>query len=341
MPKSDISVMKNYERWRCFVGSSVLLMSVVAIFVLGGCDRSKSNKPSTSVPANGTPKLTKRIVAVSYPLQYLTQRIVGDAVKVEFVAPPESDPQTWRPSREVIGEIQSADLIIANGTGATYAKWLTLVSLPDSKVRHTASRGMSLRDYIAVEDVTIVHSHGPEGEHSHPTMVARTWLDPAIAKKQAVYIAKELGGVYPELVDSFNSNLESLAADLDGLSALLKSNDQTNVRILTTTPKLKFFSRAIGLADHHFTWFETPTVERAQADLANESGDAQTGIILFDNSLPSQEILQVLKKDRLEPIAVSLIDHAPLTGDFLTELHANIEKVREALGRLEQPGNHK
>ena len=252
----------------------VLGLVVTLLIASVGCDKTKPDGQTKALHGQVRAP-TRRIVAVSYPLQFLAQRIVGDVIQVDFLAPADSDPQAWRPSREAIGQMQTADLIIANGTGATYAKWMTIVSLPDSKVRNTASRGMALKDYIAVEDVTIVHSHGPEGEHSHPTMVARTWLDPAVAKKQAIYIADELAAVYPDSAVTFKANLEVLNAELDELSALLKVDSDLEVELLTATPKLKFLSRATGLNDQHLTWLDAPDAKTAESDLAKLKLDSK------------------------------------------------------------------
>ena len=44
-----------------------------------------------------------RVVAVSYPLQYLTSRIAGGLVAVDCPVPLEVvDPSQWKPSREAI-----------------------------------------------------------------------------------------------------------------------------------------------------------------------------------------------------------------------------------------------
>ena len=152
----------------------VLLVWLLGSLAFVGCVQD-AEKASGTVGENLDSDF--RVVAVSYPLQYLTGRIAGDLVAVDCPVPlGVEDPSQWKPSREAVLAMQSADLVIANGVGADYAKWLPKVSLPGSKLCRTATKGLSISDYIAVEDVSMVHSHGPEGEHSHPTMVSRTWL---------------------------------------------------------------------------------------------------------------------------------------------------------------------
>jgi zinc transport system substrate-binding protein len=310
----------------------VVLMSVCCLLMTNGCTQSGPTQTAAKISNNGR---SNQIVAVSYPLQYLTRRIAGDLIDVILPIPADTtDPQNWRPSREAIGQMQAADLIIANGTGATYAKWLTTVSLPDSKIRNTASRGLSLSDYIAVEDVTVVHSHGPEGEHSHPTMVARTWLDPAIAKKQANYIASELTKTYPDQASEFASHLKTLNGELDQLTDQIKAikTDEANV-VITATPKLKFFTRSADVGNQHLTWFETPSVDQANADLKKilDGEGPKPRYVLFDGAMPTGEIMTILKENGLQPIPIGLIDRKPVSGDFLSEMRANIETLAAAL----------
>ena len=72
-------------------------------------------------PASSKRELTNRVVAVSYPLQFLTQRIATDDIVVEFPAGEADDPRVWKPTIEDISQMQKADLIITNGPGIDYA----------------------------------------------------------------------------------------------------------------------------------------------------------------------------------------------------------------------------
>ena len=95
----------------------ILLIATLYAGLSIGCFDKGSSQPAVG---NVEDARSYQVVAVSYPLQYLTQRIAGDAINVRLPMPSEStDPQNWRPSRESVSQMQAADLIIANGTGAT------------------------------------------------------------------------------------------------------------------------------------------------------------------------------------------------------------------------------
>ena len=237
----------NLKSPNCFwrhIGLVLLVLSVV----LSGCNSRNGPEKST------TPDKSFRVVAASYPLQYFAQRIATDKIRVEFLVDSDTDPREWSPSVKQIQDVQTADLVIVNGPGAAYAKWLVRVSLLDSKICRTAN-GFSTDDYFMIKDYQIVHTHGPEGKHSHAYMVPYTWLDPMIAKTQAESIASALCETYPELASEFLANLDGLQKDLDQLAADFKESSSGGL-VVTSSPDAKFLTRALGLDDRHLFLFD-------------------------------------------------------------------------------------
>ena len=156
------------------------------------------------------------IYVVNYPLQYFAERIVGDRAAVVFPAPPDGDPAYWLPDERQIAAYQGADLILLNG--ASYAKWVSMATLPESKTVNT-SAGFK-KKYRMLEGL-VTHTHGPEGEHEHGDVDFHTWLDPELAIMQAEAIAEAAGDLMPEHNDVFQENLAALRSDLEDLDAAL------------------------------------------------------------------------------------------------------------------------
>lgn len=306
----------------CFVACGLL----VALLMVSGCNSPKekdAKKKSKSM----------RVVAVSYPLQYLAQRIVGDKVEVEFPVSPDEDPREWSPSTSQISQLQSADLVIVNGPGAAYAKWLVRVSLLDSKICGAANE-LATDDYFLVEDYQIVHTHGGEGEHSHPYTVPYTWLDPAIAKKQADTIAKSLRKTYPEFEKEFGDNLAKLHSDLDDLTSEFKSAAASGI-VVASTPDAKYLTRALGFEDKHLLLFDFENASRNDAvaritKLADQKVDrfvwVDSAAYEGDQDQKAKMLQQLFPKGLPDVIQIELMDHPPESGDFLTGMRELLQK---------------
>jgi len=165
------------------------LLAILSVACLGEQERD-------GAPADGG--ATLKVYTVNYPLQYFAERIGSDFVDVSFPAPAEGDPAFWKPGADVIAAYQKADLILLNG--ASYAKWVERVSLPTSKLVDTST---SFRDRTIVIENAVVHTHGPEGAHSHAGTAFTTWIDPTLAVEQARAIRDALTAARPEHEASF------------------------------------------------------------------------------------------------------------------------------------------
>lgn len=310
----------------------LLILSLMIVGIFAGCgNQDKKEADNTDEPEH-------RVVAASYPLQYLTQRIAGDEIDVRFPVPENVDPRTWKPKVSQIQELQSSDLVIVNGPGATYAKWLVQVSLLDSKVCNSASE-LPTSDFILVEDYHIVHTHGPEGEHSHQYMVPYTWMDPAVAKKQAAKIYKALTNTYPKLQSELDSNFAKLNTDLDQLIEDFRAA-KGNGTVIVSDPNIKFLTRALGLEAKHLLLFDInleAEVEQESAKLQKylEQGEVSKLIIIEQPGAPVElEKWKTLVGKMNSPsgappiVSISLLDQKQPTGDYLSAMRAILEKLK-------------
>jgi len=308
-----------------------------------GCTPSASTE-GNSGSASPAP-LVNRVFAVSYPLQFLTQEIVGDEIEVLLPHGNSSDPRKSQPARETIESMQGADLVVANGTGARFAKWMALVSLPDSKIINAASHGLALREFLQIKGESIVHS----------VMAARTWLDPALAKKQANYIAKQLKKTYPERVDQFDENLGRLqsrlsevVAQMDGLKKL---NEQKSPVVFTAGSKFLFFARAAGVAAEsipglagdsdqdegqllgavkdHLKNYQNPS----DGTSSQEGGCPKLVILERGVQLP-KTVSDLLVSFKIQAVEFELLDHPPVEGDYIEAMKRNVVRVEEALRQI-------
>jgi len=318
------------RKFGCYLRFSSLAFCLILPLV-AGCRNDAQNNSQSPPKANDKPE----IIAVSYPLKFLTARLIGDSIPVTYLVPNDMAGRDWKPDRDSIRRLQKADLIIANGIGASYATWLETVSLPESKICSSATRGLSLSDYISVDDMGIVHSHGPEGEHSHPLMVATTWLDPEMAVKQAVYIAEELERIFPQHAESIQRNLLLLKTDLQSLSQEM-SLPEGDARWLaiTTGPDLKFLSRKLGVEDRHLPWQRVPALETAKSDietliseLRGDKSQQDTKVCFLVTMELPPALAQFLEERKIPIAQIDVMHHSPTEGDYLTVMKENMRRI--------------
>ena len=303
----------------------LLLICVMMLASTCGCRTQEKSTTQTPASSNHQPS----IVTTSYPLEWVTQELAGDQYTVNFPAGASDQPDRWRPDRKTIAEIQAADLIISNGVAAPYANWMKTVSLPSAKVVETASQGMSLSDFISVQDIQLVHSHGPEGEHSHPTMVSRTWLDPVMLTKQADYITQQLCKQYSDKANEFKDNLATVTTKLKSITP--QPSPEPTTSVYAATPELKFLTRAAGVNDLHFNWNENTTLAQAEADLAEKKPASAPKFILFPQRLETlaEQLTPLLQQQKTEPVFVDMLDKAIANRDFLKRLSDNFAKMQK------------
>ena len=320
---------RRRSRARCLVGIWPAFVFVFSFsFATTGCWSSKSDDDTAVVPRSNAP--SRRIVAASYALQYLTQRLVGESVVVEFPAEHSLEPDHWSPGTDEISAMQKADLIVINGKAAEFANWIVQTTLPTSRICESCEN-IPLKNLIAVPDYQLVHSHGPEGEHSHAYMVPGIWLDPQMALLQTQDIAKRLQTMYPELKLEIETNLNELRTELTSLEKSYSYSDTDRPSVVTTSPEFKYATRAAGVADHHMLWFEKLYEQAPDATvkkLRNLVSDKRASAVIVHPEFPAK-LREVCQQENVSIVIVDLLEKKPETGDYLTALKENLRRLSD------------
>ena len=188
-----------------FLHGSVVFFCLLFLIAMLGCDAKQK-----SGNANKDRALTQRIAVTNYPLYCIASSICrdtgGPVKEVIYIGPPKGvDPHGWIPSADQIRDLQNVDLIVCNGPGAVFANWMDKVTIDNGKLLKTTD-AIKATEFVVVKDHQLVHSHGPEGEHSHSWVVPQSWLSPRIARKQATLCFDRLVEMYgpsPKLDNGF------------------------------------------------------------------------------------------------------------------------------------------
>lgn len=134
------------------------------------------------------------VVASFYPLQFLTEQIAGEHVRVVNLTKPGVEPHDLDPSPQQIAEISDADLVV-------YLDGLS----PAVDKAADQNAGKQALDLAPDVDLTDDNPH--------------FWLDPIRMEQAAVAIEARLASVDPDHAADFEANLATLSSTLKDLDA--------------------------------------------------------------------------------------------------------------------------
>lgn len=267
------------------------------------------------------------IYTVNYPLQYFAQRIAGSHAEVVFPAPATVDPALWMPDPAVINAYQGADLILLNGAG--YASWTDKVALPRSSLVDTSAGFKS--QYLAAGTRT-THSHGPAGEHSHTGTAYTTWLDFALAARQAAEIRDAVARLRPDLSKAVQENYAALEKDLLALDQQAEAIGlhARGKPIVASHPVFQYPAAAYGLNVQSVHWEpDRPPGDEQWAELRSLMGRHQAEIMLWEGQ-PEPAVVQRLGELDIESVVFSPAANRPPHGDWLSVMRENLQRLEHA-----------
>jgi zinc transport system substrate-binding protein len=309
------------SRW---IPSLAVILAVASVAVAPGC--RPAEPPLRDAPSTAARKI---VYVDNYPMKYFTDRIASDAVELVFPCPPGEDPAFWRPDAEAILGYQRADLILLNG--ATYAKWLDSVSLPESRLVDTSRAFVA--DWIPLEDA-VVHQHGPGGEHAHQGVAFTTWLDPRLAERQAAAIHAALVRLVPDRKPAFDANFAGLQRDLEQLDQALSEvlNGYAQQPLLASHPVYQYLARrcAWNLKSRHWEPGEMPD-ERQWHELAALLDKHPAKWMIWE-SPPLDQVAERLEGMGVGCLVFEPCGNVPEQGDYLHIMRRNIGNLTAIVG---------
>jgi zinc transport system substrate-binding protein len=297
-----------------------LLLIFIVVCCLISCRKDVEESKET---IEGLDKPT--VYVVNYPLQYFTQRIGGEFVNVEFPAPTNEDPAFWKPDSACIEAYQNADLIFLNG--ATYAKWIDMVSLPTSKMVDTSE---AFHDkYIQLEQA-ITHAHGPEGQHAHGAIAFTTWLDPTLAIKHAQTIKKRLARLLPNKADVIEKNYTALKNDLEDLDKKFKLlvENSSDESLLASHPVYQYMARHYELNLKSVHWEPDEMPQETQWNEINELLETHPAKWMIWEEEPLSECSKQLEEIGIRSTVLDPCGNRPEQGDYMTVMKSNINNLK-------------
>ena len=307
---------------------------LTACLLISGCgevqDRSTADKSG-----NSTADKKPVVVVTSQPLFEVADLLAGDHIEVHKITSDHIASRNWKPQKEDVKRLQSADLILISGAG--YEPWKDRVSLPGSRLKDTAVGYYSR--FIRIPDA-ITHQHGPEGQHAHPGTVWATWLDPELAESQSTKVADLFVELQPAASHEITATLSKIKTQLANTQALAAEiSAQTSAQRITIvgdSPDYHYLTSKLGWEFRYVHWDESRELTSIAKDeltaLADKLPKDQPRFFLL-NSLQSESATTFATEAGFAVIPIDLCEY-PLqdsSNSVFERIHGNFMRLKSAL----------
>ncbi|WP_422755045.1 metal ABC transporter substrate-binding protein [Micromonospora sp. WMMD708] len=273
------------------------------------------------------------VVAAFYPLQFVAERVGGDAVTVTNLAKPGAEPHDLELNPRQVGQVSEAELVF-------YLKGFQ-PAVDEAVAQNAADRALDVTTVAPLRDAT-AGGHEHEGEDGHEEESGgkdpHLWLDPTRLATVADRLAERLGTVDPDRAADYTTRARTLRGELEKLDTEYAAGLKTCQRreIVVSHAAFGYLAERYQLEQIGLTGL-TPDTEPAPqrlAEVAREAREHRATTIFFE-TLVSPKVAETIaaevgaKTAVLDPIEGLSADGG---GDYLSVMRTNLTTIRTALG---------
>ncbi|WP_433228947.1 metal ABC transporter substrate-binding protein [Micromonospora sp. CA-248260] len=273
------------------------------------------------------------VVAAFYPLQFVAERVGGDAVTVTNLAKPGAEPHDLELNPRQVGQVSQAELVF-------YLKGFQ-PAVDEAVAQNAADRAFDVTTVAPLRDAT-ADGHDHEGEDGHAEESGgkdpHLWLDPTRLATVADQLAERLGAVDPDRAADYTTRARTLRGELEKLDTEYAAGLKTCQRreIVVSHAAFGYLAERYQLEQIGLTGL-TPDTEPAPqrlAEVAREAREHRATTIFFE-TLVSPKVAETIaaevgaKTAVLDPIEGLSVDGG---GDYLSVMRTNLTTLRTALG---------
>lgn len=304
------------------------LAATTALLALGGAAACSSGGPA------GDPQRVD-VVAAFYPLQFVAERIGGDAVRVTNLVKPGAEPHDLELNPGQVGEVSEAELVV-------YLKGFQ-PALDEAIAQNAADRAFDVATVAPLLDAA-AGGHQHEGEEAEEEAASggkdpHFWLDPTRLATVADHLAERLGRADPDRAADFTARAVDLRAELEKLDGEYRTGLATCQRreIVTSHTAFGYLADRYDLEQVGITGLtpETEPSPQRLAEVAEEAREHKATTIFFE-TLVSPKIAQTIADEVgattavLDPIEGLTADGG--SADYLSVMRTNLQALRTGLG---------
>ncbi|KAB1905329.1 metal ABC transporter substrate-binding protein [Micromonospora sp. AMSO31t] len=270
------------------------------------------------------------VVAAFYPLQFLAEKIGGDAVTVTSLAKPGAEPHDLELNPRQVGQVADAELIV-------YLSGFQ-PAVDEAVEQNGGDRAFDVAGVQPLLDAA-AGGHQHEGEAGHEEESGgkdpHLWLDPTRLATVGDRLAERLGRADPDRAADFTARAAALRAELTGLDAEYTRGLATCQRreIVTSHTAFGYLAAHYQLEQVGITGL-SPDAEPSPQRLAAVAEEAREhgATTIFFETLVSPKVAETVAREVGAKTAVlDPIEGAPADGDYLSAMRANLQTLRTAL----------
>jgi len=286
-----------------------------------------SSEPSTSAAVPAEPDRID-VVAAFYPLQFVTERVGGDAVSVTNLTPAGSEPHELELSARDAGHLQDADVVVyLDG----FAPAL------DDTIDDVDAHGF---DVAAAADLDRTAGSAHDTDDGEATGAdPHFWLDPLRLAAVGDAVAAELGTIDPDRADEFTANAAALRSELAQLDGEFSTGLDTcaSTDLVTSHEAFGYLAERYGMTQVGISGL-SPDSEPSPATLADVADfvDAHDVATIYYETLVDPSIAETVASETGAETAV--LD--PLEGlsddsagdDYFSVMRSDLATLRTGQG---------
>ena len=297
-----------------------MMLTLLGLTALTAACADKENPAASTTDVQSQADSGKmRVVTTLYPLEYFISRIGGDSVEIINPVPPGVEAHDFEPRPDDIRKLNSADLIVYNGSG--FEPWIdrALESIDGSeRIAIETSRGLA--------DLASGDPH--------------IWLDPLKAIEQVNLVRDGMSRADSDRADFYAENAGVLIAELEELHARFQSAlaECRLSEFVTSHDAFGYLARRYDLKQVAIAGLspEAEPLPRDFARLADRIEELEVKYVLVE-VIASPRLAEALAREVgaktliLHPLESLTADESGRGETYFSIMNANLNSLRAAL----------
>ena len=255
-----------------------------------------------------------------YPYEFVAAAVGGDDITVTNLTQPGGEPHDLELTPRQVAELAETDLVV-------YARGFQ-PAVDVAVEQQAAEQGFDVLTAVELRE-------GDHGAHEGEAGDPHVWLDPMRLAAIGDAVAEELAERAPERADAFRDRAEDLRAELTALDEEMTAGLASCQRqeIVTSHDAFGYLAEAYGLEQVSIAGL-SPEDEASPKRLAEVAAFAKESNVttIFFEELVSPRVAESLAREvDAAATVLSPLEGAPETGDYLSAMRDNLERLRVAL----------